>query len=405
MQKIEKQVVAYTSACHGLNHILELTYAAVLIGIAQEFGFGLFVLGLLATISGLALGATALPSGFLADRIGERQLLMFYCLGTGIASIGVGLSPNIYILGIALIFLGLALGIYHPVGAAFVARVATHRGLAFGYLGVGGNLGLALGPILAGTIASLLGWRASYLIFAIPAILLAALLHSLARTEIPSAPQAIAPADPEKTLLRATILPLVLIFGAAVLNGFVYRGVITFLPLYLSQRIHFTFLQLGSMALAGTFTTIALLFGVGGQFVGGYLSERRRREGLMVVIAMATIPPLLVMGSSEGLVLMVAAITFAFFFFMGQPVYNSLIADYSPAAWRGRTFGIYFLVVFGLGSFSPSILGYIAEQLGTNWIFLTSAGFAFMALMCVAFLLARVLTISRQGKAYHSDNV
>jgi len=405
MQKIEKQVVAYTSACHGLNHILELTYAAVLIGIAQEFGFGLFVLGLLATISGLALGATALPSGFLADRIGERQLLMFYCLGTGIASIGVGLSPNIYILGIALIFLGLALGIYHPVGAAFVARVATHRGLAFGYLGVGGNLGLALGPILAGTIASLLGWRASYLIFAIPAILLAALLHSLARTEISSVPQAIAPADPEKTLLRATILPLVLIFGAAVLNGFVYRGVITFLPLYLSQRIHFTFLQLGSMALAGTFTTIALLFGVGGQFLGGYLSERRRHEGLAVVVAMVTIPSLVVMGSSEGLVLMVAAITFAFFFFMGQPIYISLIADYSPVAWRGRSYGIYFLAAFGLGSFSPSILGYIAEQLGTNWIFLTSAGFAFMALVCVAFLLARVLTTSEHGKAYHSDRV
>jgi len=75
-------------------------------------------------------------------------------LGSGVASIAVGLSPNIYVLGAALAVLGLVLGIYHPVGAAFVARATKHRGMAFGYLGVSGNLGVALGHILAGAIAS-----------------------------------------------------------------------------------------------------------------------------------------------------------------------------------------------------------------------------------------------------------
>ena len=405
MEKIEKQVIAYTSICHALTHIFELTYGVVLIGIAQEFGVGLFLLGVLANIAGFAFGLTSLPSGFLADRIGERRLLTLFCLGSGVASIAVGLSPNIYVLGVALAVLGLALGIYHPAGSAFIARATKHRGMAFGYLGVSGNLGVALGPILAGAIASTLGWRAPYLIFAIPAFLVAGLLYSFARTEIPPvSEETTAETDAERTHLHLIILPLVLIFVASAAYGFVYRGLVTFLPLYLSQRLHFTFFNLDSIALAGSFTTIALIFGVFGQFLGGYLSERKRREVLALVVAVVAVPLLLLMGKSEGLILMLAAISFAFFHFMGQPIYNNLIADYSPASWRGRSYGIFYFCNFGLGSFSATLLGYTAEQFGTNWVFIAMAGIALITLACTVILLVRALTTSKHNKVYPPDN-
>jgi len=404
MERIEKQVVAYTSACHALDHIFELAYGVVLIGIAQEFGVGLFLLGVLANIAGFAFGLTALPAGFLADRIGERRLLMIFCLGSGVASIAVGLSPNIYVLGAALAVLGLVLGIYHPVGAAFVARATKHRGMAFGYLGMSGNLGVALGPILAGVIASTLGWRAPYLIFAIPALLMAGFLYSFARTEIPSVSEATIEMDTGKTRLRLLILPLALIFIASAMNGFVYRGLVTFLPLYLSQRLHFTFFHLDSMALAGSFTTVALIFGVFGQFLGGYLSERRRHEVLALIVAVVAAPLLLLMGKSEGLILLLAASSFAFFHFMAQPIYNNLIADYSPASWRGRSYGISFFCAFGLGSFSATLLGYTAEQRGTNWVFIVMAGIALITLACIVLLWVRALTTSKHDKAYPPDN-
>jgi len=404
MERTEKQVVAYTSICHALTHIFELAYGVVLIGIAQEFGVGLFLLGVLANIAGFAFGLMSLPAGFLADRIGERRLMMIFCLGSGLASIAVGLSPNIYVLGVALAVLGLVLGIYHPVGSAFIARATKHRGMAFGYLGVGGNLGVALGPILAGAIASTLGWRAPYLIFAIPAFLMAGLLYSFARTEIPSVSEATIEMDTGKTRLRLLILPLALIFIASAMNGFVYRGLVTFLPLYLSQRLHFTFFQLDSMALAGSFTTVALIFGVFGQFLGGYLSERKRREVLALIVAVVAAPLLLLMGKSEGLILLLAASSFAFFHFMAQPIYNNLIADYSPASWRGRSYGISFFCVFGLGSFSATLLGYTAEQLGTNWVFIVMAGTALITLACIVILWVRALTTSKHDKAYPPDN-
>lgn len=398
MEKFEKEAIAYTSACHGLVHILELTYGVVLISLAQEFGVSFFVLGVLANILGFAFGATALPAGFLADRISERRLLMLCCLGMGVASVAVGLSPSIYILGAALAVLGLALGIYHPTGAAFIARVATQRGLAFGYLGVAGNIGLALGPILAGIIAFFLGWRAAYFIFAIPALFLAAMFFFSARSEAPLIQQSTPETGTEKPSLRPIILPLVLVFCVSILNGFIYRGTVTFLPLYLSQRIHLAFLNLDSVLIAGSFTTIALIFGVGGQFLAGHLLERRRHESLAFAIALVVVPLLVMVGNSEGLVLMIAASAFAFFYFMGQPVLNCLVADYSPTGWRGRAYGISFFCSFGLGSFSASILGYVADQLGTNWVFMVAAGFGLLTLICTIALLVRALNISRHGQ-------
>ena len=395
VDKFERQAIAYTSACHGMVHILELTYGVVLISIAQEFGASLFILGILANILGFTFGLTALPAGFLTDRIGERRLLMLCCLGMGVASIAVGLSPNIYALGVALAVLGLALGIYHPTGAAFIARVASQRGLAFGYLGMGGNIGLALGPLLAGIIASFMGWRAAYFIFAIPALVLAVIFFFSARSEAQVRPQPNTESGLEKSSWRPVILPLALVFGASILNGFVYRGIVTFLPLYLSQRIHLTFLNLDSVLIAGSFTAVALGFGVGGQFLGGHLLERRRHESLAFAVILIAIPLLVAVGNSEGLVLMIAACAFAFFHFMGQPIFNCLIADYSPADLRGSIFGAYFFCNFGIGSFSATLLGYVADQLGINWVFIAGAGFGLITLIFTIFLLVRALRISR----------
>jgi len=394
MKKFEKQAITYTAACHGLVHILELTYGAVLISIAQEFGASLFALGTLANIMGFAFGVMALPVGLLADRISERRLLMLCCLGMAVSSVAIGLSPSIQILRIALLVLGLSLGIYHPTGSAFIARVAANRGSAFGYIGVGGNIGLALGPIIASAIASILGWRASYLIFAVPAVFLAARFFFFARIEAPFTEQSTTEVSTGKTALRPFLLPLALIFCASIMNGFIYRGTVTFLPLYLSERIHFSFLNLDNILAAGSFASIAFAFGIGGQFLGGYLSEKRCRESLAVITALATVPLLIAIGNGEGLALMITAAAFAFFNFMGQPIYNSLIADYSPADWRGRLYGISYFCTFGIGSFSASILGYVAVKFGTSWIFFVAAGFGLITLLCTIFLWVRALKVS-----------
>ena len=144
-----------------------------------------------------------------------------------------------------------------------------------------------------------------------------------------------------------------------------------------------------SKLLAGAFTTIALSFGVGGQFLGGYLSGKMRRENLILIISIIAVHMQVLMGSSQGIILVLISTIFAFFYFMGQPIYNVLLADYSPGTRRGRIYGLYFLCAFGIGSFSASILGFIAEKYGTNWVFMSSAGFGLITLICALLLFLR----------------
>ncbi len=77
----------------------------------------------------------------------------------------------------------------------------------------------------------------AYLVFAIPALLLAALFYSFARTDIRYVPQPDVPAATNGAPMTSVVLSLALIFTIAILNGFIYRGIVTFLPLYLGERV------------------------------------------------------------------------------------------------------------------------------------------------------------------------
>ncbi len=395
MNKFEKKVVGYTALCHGSLHTLELAYGTLLVSIAFQFEANLATMGILANIMGFFFGAVSVPTGWLADRKIEKTLLTICALGMGISAIITGLAPNIIVLGAGLLMLGMAMGIYHPVSSSFISRVVRQRGMGFGLQGIGGNIGLALSPILASTLATLWGWRSAYLIFSFPPLLTAALFFLTLRKETGPVVEAVAGLKKEKVNWSTIILSVFVIFSMQIFIGFIYRALVTFLPLYLGERIQLSFLN--SVAVGGIISSIILGFGVIGQFTGGYLSERFSREGLLFILLAVSIPLLLIMGSNTGLILVLSAATFAFFHFMGQPVGNVLLADYSPPAVRGRIFGLFFFFNFGVGSFSASLLGYLGQKHGVASIFIASAGFAALALVCITYLWLKAQRMKKQA--------
>jgi len=387
----ERKAITCVATCHGLLHVLELAYGVVLVSVAADLGASLLALGVLANIFGFAYGLTALPVGVLADRMSETRLLSVCALGMGAASVAVSLSQGVISLGIALALLGVALGLFHPVATAYVARTARQTGIGFAYLGTGGNLGLALGPIMVGALASGFGWRYGYAVFAVPCLVLGFLFLRLpSRSTIVNA-QTGASVTVQQPSLRPFLLPLGLVFAANTLNGLLYRGVVTFLPSHLSASVSSDIAGMDPVLLGGSFTTVALLFGVAGQFLGGYFCDRRRREALAVVAIGVSAPALLGVWGFSGAPLLGMAALFAFFHFMSQPVFNALIADYCPDRWRGRMYGIYFFCSFGVGSFSASALGYVAETRGVQAIFLVCAFLGLAALLFVIALLVRAV--------------
>ena len=381
-------MVAYTALSHHLVHVFELSFPAVLLLVALEFDVGLFGLGVLANVYALTYGLGALPGGFLADRLGSKRLTIVTFLGAALATALVGVSPSVWILGLALALLGLATGLYHPAGFALISRAIATPGQAMGLHGVAGTLGVAVSPLLSGAIAAALGWRGLYLVLLVPALLLVLALHTATIIERPvHATQAAGSAVQGRWL---SALLLLMIYGVVALTGFMYRGAITFLPTHLSTRLDAS--GLDTAVMAGAATSGALLFGILGQLCGGWLSDRVTPEKLLVVVPLGLVPGLVGLGLFSGPLVLLGAIVFAFFIFFQQPLTTLIVARYTPYANQGSSFGILFFANFGVGSFAAAFAGRLAERSGTGGIFLALAGMG----LAVAVLVGTLLLESRR---------
>ncbi len=402
MDAQEKQIVAYTSASHLLVHVLELSFAAVLVNIGREFGSGLFALGLIANIAALAFGTGALPAGVLSDRIGARRLLTICFLGAALFCFLVSLSSSIWLLGASLVGLGAAIGLYHPGGLAFISQGVRLPTKSFAYHGMAGNIGVALAPLLGGAVAALVSWRALYFMVGVAALVLAGVIFFFAprHQNLDRGEVKVSATAPSSASLRQVWLPLLLLYTANTFTGFIYRGTVTFLPLYMRESIHISFFNIDAVAVAGSFTTMARLFGIAGQYVGGALAAHMRLERMVVTLSAILIPALLLMGLTGELSLVFFASVFAFFNFMGQPIFNSLIAKYTPFHLQGRSYGISFFCAFGLGSFSAGFSGFIAERAGANWVFIALAGAALLLFGITALFLKVSASVPFRATAF-----
>jgi MFS family permease len=385
MTRQERKVVGYTASAHALAHGLEWTYAAILPVLSEEFGVGPLFLGVVANFSAFLFGFAALPAGFLSDRMGSKNMLVICLASAGVMAVVVALSPTVYVFAVAFTVLGFAIGLYHPIGVSFITRGVRQRARGLGYHGMAGNMGVALAPALAGWLVAEASWRAAFALLAVVTLGIAIMVwrSSIDEGEGSSGGENHDPREasvPWRTL-KPFMVPLLTIFLINVVGGFVYRGSLTFLPTHIKDQLGVSLFNLEPVTLAGYMTTIALLFGVVGQFVGGQVGERFKRERTLPILWALFLGPLLLIGMAHGVLLIATAAAFVCIFFMAQPIANALVADYTPVAFQGRSYGIMFFSNFGLGSFAGTYAGYVIQQFGTSWVFYTLAGFAVVGLL------------------------
>ena len=260
MTSSERKVLGFVSLAHAINHVPEWSYAAVLSVVALEFGASKLVLGSIGTYFAIAFGVTALPSGWLADKLGSRKVLVVCQVAMAMASLVVAASPNLLVFGLAFTLLGLAAGLYHPAGLAFITRSVRHRARALGYHGVAGNVGTALAPASAAWIASLIFWRASFVVIAVVslgvalAILMSGIREPATEEKTNDTNQAVEPPI-RSTPARLPIGLISLVFAISVFYGFIYRGTSIFLPTHIKENVSISFLGIDAVAIAGSLTT------------------------------------------------------------------------------------------------------------------------------------------------------
>lgn len=141
--------------------------------IKTEWSLGPMQLTLAVTAGSVGMLLGALVCGGLADRFGRTRLVVAAMLLTAISSLLLMVSPGFTAFVIFRFVQGLGIGGEVPVAAAFVSEIARAKGrgrfvllyeLAF-------PAGLTCAALISSAVVPAFGWRALYLIGAVPAVL------------------------------------------------------------------------------------------------------------------------------------------------------------------------------------------------------------------------------------------
>ncbi|MGH6718378.1 MAG: MFS transporter, partial [Alphaproteobacteria bacterium] len=156
--------LGFSSVAHTYSHLFMVLYPTVVLALEPVFHLPYGDLVLLAVAGNVLFGACALPAGWLGDRWSAEGMMTIFFVGTGAAAILTGLAATPLMLAVGLALIGAFAAIYHPVGIAWLVRVAVNRGRALGVNGVFGSLGTAGAALVAGILTELVGWRAAFIV-------------------------------------------------------------------------------------------------------------------------------------------------------------------------------------------------------------------------------------------------
>ena len=324
------------------------------------------------------------PSGVLADRYGERRLVLVALTATGLGTVLVALSRSLPEFSVFVLLLGAGAGLFFAPASALVSRLYPDQGRALGILTASGAVAGIVFPAVGGVVGTRLGWRVA---LAVGALTVAVALGS-ALVLVPAEP----PVDPTQgrgalvdvrrhwALLSRPSLAYSVGIGALV--GFTFQAISSFFPTFLVE-----YHGLGT-DVAGT--VFGLLFGLSAvaQPVAGHLSDRYSRDiavGVSASLAIAGLVVLLALPSAAGLAVGVGLLGVGISW--PGPI-QARFFDRLSADERGYGFGLLRTVYMLLASAGSVVVGVLADSSG--W----PVGFGSVVLVLLTCLAA--LAVNRQ---------
>ncbi len=368
--KINVLIVAI--AGHFLDHFFILSFSVLIPVFKEIFSVNYTQIGLTGNIIYFVFGLGAPISGFLIDKIGALKVIKIYALGSTVALFMIVLSASFHLVIAGFVILGIFASLFHPAGYSFITLNIEEPGTALGIMGVFGTLSVALTPVVVSSLAQFFGWRKAILALGIVAAIYSIMLIKFGKEGEFSGRRSESGGYTEKGYL---LVPLIFILTFGALNGFTYRGFVTYLPSFFTEKAG------GMLAKGGLYSTLVLLSGIVGQIIGGKLAESAKREIYYVAVTFFSLPFLIATYLVSGNIVLFTTIGFSLMYFGFQPLSNRLIAAYTTSRFRGRFYGLTFFLNFGIGSLAVSIGGYMADRFGIHSVFLLISVSLFLAFL------------------------
>ena len=382
-----RRIVAGLSAAHLVTDLYGPALPAIISVLIIQYGYSYFAAGLLVTMYN-AVSSLAQPGiGWVHDRKGRQLPPALSILVCGLFISLLGLAPGF---GVMLLFCGIAaLGhaAFHPVALSLTGRQSTggNRGQVISYFVVGGNLGFALGPLLAGTAIQVFG-QGGVLLMAIPAVVMALALPAILPRATGAAPPG-AGAGTQAAPLRIPWVPVTILVIAASLRSIVIFGSIAFLPIFLAGKGF-------DLLAANGLLTLMLLVGVGGQVLGGAASDRSGRKETILAGMAATalfLAGFLALPSPWNLL---SLMLFGFALWSSFSVTLAIAHELLPGD-LGLASGLLLGLSMGFGGLGVALIGGIGDAYG-----LTGSFLALLVITILAIPLFAVLPYPLRGGGF-----
>lgn len=350
---MSRRIVRFVNLAHSLDHFVLLIFPTAVIAMAAQEGLDYAQLITLSTGAFVAFGLFSLPMGWIADRVGRRNMLAAFFLGYGASCSLVAESATSTQLAVSLVVLGIFSAIYHPIGSTLLVSHARVLGRELGWNGVWGNLGAALASGVTALIAAQLGWRWAFIIpgivCAVSGIAFLLLVPSEARRVVP-------PSSKMSAAQHAATRPAVLLalFGVAIVAGGMTFNITSIaLPKVIDEGAGTSL----PLALTGALATAVFIGGAATQLLIGRLIDK---VALPVLFAgLSCLQPLgLGLAACTNGVPMLAGLMMAMAAIYGQVVINdAMIARYVPPASRAKAFSIRYFLGFTASGFAAPLIG------------------------------------------------
>jgi MFS family permease len=344
-----------TTAGTTLTYLARLVLSPLLPAIIDDLSISPARAGVALTVMWAMIALWQFPGGRVSDRLSRKLVLVvaLSVLGGGTSLLLFGAGYPSFLLGVTV--LGVGAGLYLPVSFAIASDLfVRRRGQAFGVNAAGIDVGGVLSAGLAAVVLGAVHWRFAFVpvTAAVAAVLVATHVwnrepYSVGRVDLGAHETA-------TRLLGERRVRLVLVVFA--LFAFVWQGVMSFLPTYLTDR--------GVSPVLAT-NAFAALFAVGvvSRPVAGTLGDRVTHRAVAVGACLAAGVGLAAVIGLRGTLPTVASVVvlgvgLAAFW----PVVNAYLMGLFPTRSMGGDLGAVRTLSMIVGSLGPAYVGVVAGE-------------------------------------------
>ena len=374
-----RRLVPFINIGHLLDHLVMLVFPTVVLALAREWDRPYSELLPLALGGFIAFGAFAIPAGWLADHWSRYKMMSVFFFGIGASLFLTGFATSPWQIAAGLTLTGMFAAIYHPVGIAMLVAAPKNLGMALGWNGLWGNLGLAFAAIVSGALTDLWGWRTAFFIPGLVSIATGAAFLLLVPDPgpVPKKSKTIGLHLDARTMAQIFVILLV----ATACGGVIFNSTTVAMPKIFDERLSaLTQTNVGIGALVAFVYSVAAF----AQVLMGTLMSRFDMKHLMIGVGLVQIPLLAAAATLDGWPMLVVALCMMMAIFGQIPLNDGIVGKYVADEYRARVLSVRYVVSLSVAAIGIKLISELhGREGGFRNVFMVLA-----ALACAVFVSA-----------------